>query len=86
MTNFINRSGSFNYSAFVKHISNHLTHGQIINPRCVRETRAFGNTDNIQKSEKALRMAFDTQLGSINPNFKRKRSIHGGYEYQRIIE
>ncbi|MEH6454722.1 MAG: hypothetical protein V7749_00240 [Cocleimonas sp.] len=84
MTNFINRNGSFNYSLFVKKLSATLELGQVIHPRCVRETREYGNTDKIEKAEKGLRVAFDTQLGSINPNFKRKRATHGGYEYLRI--
>ncbi|WP_282109262.1 hypothetical protein [Shewanella algicola] len=84
MTEFINRRGSFNYTNFVKYISETLTAGQVIHPRCVRETRSFGNTDAIEKAEKSLRMAFDLHLGSANPDFKRKRSQHGGYEYLRL--
>jgi hypothetical protein len=38
----------------------------------------------LKKQKKGLRVAFDTQLGSINPNFKRKYATHGGYEYLRI--
>ncbi|MEO3684594.1 hypothetical protein ABHN84_20225 [Shewanella vesiculosa] len=84
MTNLINRNGSFNYSAFVKQLSATLEPGQVIHPRCVREIRGYGNTDPIEKAEKALRSAFEMQLGSINPNFKRKRAPHGGYEYLRV--
>jgi hypothetical protein len=84
MTNLINRNGSFNYSAFVKQLSETLESGQVIHPRCVRETRQYGNNDPIETAEKGLRSAFDMQLGSINPNFKRKRASHGGYEYLRV--
>lgn len=84
MADFINRSGRFNYDGFVKYLSETLEPGQAIHPRCVRATRSYGNTDQIEKAEKELRMAFDVHLGSANPHFKRKRSEHGGYEYLRL--
>jgi hypothetical protein len=53
MTNFINRNGSFNYSLFVKKLSATLEPGQVIHPRCVRETREYGNTDKTEKRVKS---------------------------------
>lgn len=84
MTNFILRSGRFDYTKFVKEISSTLKPGDTISPRCVRETRRFGNTDPVEKAEKSLRMVFDLLLGNTNKDFKRKRSPNGGYEYLRL--
>jgi hypothetical protein len=58
MTNFINRNGSFNYSLFVKKLFATLEPGQVIHPRCVRETREYGNTDKIEKAEKRVKSRF----------------------------
>lgn len=80
---FLCRSGEFNYIEFVRYLTNSLSVGSCINPRCFRATKAHGNTDTQEAAEKQLREVFDYLFGNRN-GFERKRSEHGGYEYLKV--
>tara|TARA_R110002033_G_scaffold135713_6_gene175485 strand:- start:33503 stop:33751 length:249 start_codon:yes stop_codon:yes gene_type:complete len=80
---FTNRSGKFDYAAFVGSLADNCNPGDILSPRCSRETYNHGNQDNLDTANKKLRFAFETRLANRS-EFKRKRSDAGGYEYLRL--
>ncbi|GIU41012.1 hypothetical protein TUM3794_20390 [Shewanella colwelliana] len=77
------RNSKFSYLEFVKKVSSTLKPGEVISPKCVRQTKCFGNSDSYDVAAKKLREAFDSMLGN-SKNWKRKRSSSGGYEYLRL--
>ncbi|GGB53002.1 hypothetical protein GCM10011607_11880 [Shewanella inventionis] len=80
---FITRTGKFDYNEFVKSLAMKCESGQVLSPRCSRETFMHGNPDKADVAMKKLRFAFETIIAN-RVDFKRKRSDAGGYEYLKL--